>query len=312
MTGFVLLDKPAEMTSFFAVAKCRRLFGEKKAGHTGTLDPMATGVLVVGLGTATRFIDLLPHDEKSYRASFRLGESTDTLDSTGRVLARADVRCGKADVEAALAHFRGEIWQVPPMYSALRQDGVRLYTLARQGVEVARQARSVTIHSLHLVAADEATHTYTIDVTCSAGTYIRSLIADLGEALGTLAVMTSLRRTAANGQSIAQCHTLEQLEALAQSDALHTALLRPEDVLAYDRLTVTAAQAKRFLNGGELDLVRLRDLSSDGYYCVFAPDGTFLGVGDAAREAGTLRVKKTLPHASCSITEGQKNETTNQ
>ena len=296
MNGFLLLDKPAGMTSFFAVAKSRRLFGEKKAGHTGTLDPMATGVLVVALGTATRFIDLLPHDEKSYRASFRLGETTDTLDVTGTVLSQTDVRCGKADVEAALAAFRGNILQVPPMYSALLKDGVRLYALARQGVEVEREARKVTIHRLELVDADEQTHTYTIDVTCSAGTYIRALIADLGNALGTGAVMTALRRTAANGQFLAQCCSFEQLEEMAEAGTLSDVLLQAEDVLSYDRLTVTDAQAKRFHNGGELSLDRLRGVTQTGYYCVFSPDGAFLGVGEADNETGVLRVKKTLPH----------------
>lgn len=296
MNGFLLLDKPAGMTSFFAVAKSRRLFGEKKAGHTGTLDPMATGVLVVALGTATRFIDLLPHDEKSYRASFRLGETTDTLDVTGTVLSQTDVHCGKADVEAALAAFRGNILQVPPMYSALLKDGVRLYALARQGVEVEREARKVTIHRLELVDADEQTHTYTIDVTCSAGTYIRALIADLGNALGTGAVMTALRRTAANGQFLAQCCSFEQLEEMAEAGTLSDVLLQAEDVLSYERLTVTDAQAKRFHNGGELSLDRLRGVTQTGYYCVFSPDGAFLGVGEADNETGVLRVKKTLPH----------------
>ena len=296
MNGFVLLDKPAGMTSFFAVAKCRRLCGEKKAGHTGTLDPMATGVLVVALGTATRFIDLLPHDEKSYRASFRLGETTDTLDVTGTVLSQNDVHCGRPDVAAALERFRGEISQVPPMYSALHRDGVRLYALARQGVEVAREARKVTIRTLELVDADETTNTYTIDVTCSAGTYIRSLIADLGNALGTGAVMTALRRTAANGQLLAQCHTLEELEAMAEAGTLDSVLLQAEDVLSYDRLTVTDAQAKRFHNGGELSLDRLRGALQNGYYCVFSPNGAFLGLGEADNETGVLRVKKTLPH----------------
>jgi len=262
---------------------------------------------VVALGADTRFIDLLPHDEKSYRASFRLGETTDTLDTTGTVLSHKDVYCSRREVEAALDRFRGEISQVPPMYSAIQQDGVRLYTLARQGVEVERAARSVTVHALELVDADDSAHTYTIDVTCSAGTYIRSLIADLGEVLGTGAVMTALRRTAANGQPIAQCHTLEQLEKMAVDGTLGRVLLKAEDVLSYDRLTVTEAQAKRFRNGGELSLDRLRGAETDGCYCVFAPDGTFLGVGEAQQETGVLRVKKTLPHN----TEGQKNDTTN-
>lgn len=295
MTGFLILDKPAGMTSFVAAAKCRRLFGAKKAGHTGTLDPMATGVLVVALGAATRFIDLLPSSEKAYRASFRLGETTDTLDVTGTVLSQTEVRCGKADVETALARFRGEILQVPPMYSALQKDGVRLYTLARQGIDVPRDPRPVTIASLALVAADEETNTYTIDVRCSAGTYIRALIGDLGAALGCGAVMTALRRTAAHGQTIDCCHTFETIEAPATEDARRKLLIPVEQMLHYDGVTVTEAQATRFQNGGALALDRLRGADRDGLYCVFAPDGRFLGVGEAQTENGELRVKKTLP-----------------
>lgn len=295
MTGFLLLDKPAGMTSFAATAKCRRLFMAKKAGHTGTLDPMATGVLVVALGAATRFIDLLPSSEKAYRASFRLGETTDTLDVTGTVLSQTEVRCGKADVETALARFRGEILQVPPMYSALQKDGVRLYTLARQGIDVPRDPRPVTIASLALVAADEETNTYTIDVRCSAGTYIRALIGDLGAALGCGAVMTALRRTAAHGQTIDCCHTFETIEAPATEDARRKLLIPVEQMLHYDGVTVTEAQATRFQNGGALALDRLRGADRDGLYCVFAPDGRFLGVGEAQTENGELRVKKTLP-----------------
>lgn len=294
MTGFVILDKPADMTSFVAAAKCRRLFGAGKAGHTGTLDPMATGVLVIALGGAARFIELLPCHDKAYRASFRLGETTDTLDMTGTVLSRREVHCGRNDVEAALGRFRGEILQVPPMYSALQIDGVRLYTLARQGIDVPREARPVTIHALNLAGADEPGHTYTIDVACSAGTYVRSLIADLGEALGCGAVMTALRRTAANGCSVAQSVTFEQLEALRAQNALQTALQPTASLLGFSRLTVSEAQAGRFSNGGALNLDRLRGAETDGFYCVFAPNGAFLGVGEAQTEQGVLRVKKNM------------------
>ncbi len=293
MTGFLLLDKPAGMTSFAATAKCRRLFATKKAGHTGTLDPMATGVLVAALGAATRFIDLLPSTEKAYRASFRLGETTDTLDRTGTVLSRSPVTCGKAEVSAALTAFRGEIMQVPPMYSALQQDGVRLYTLARQGIDVPREARPVTIASLELIAADEETNTYTIDVRCSAGTYIRALIGDLGAALGCGAVMTALRRTVANGQAIDDCHTFAAIEAL-EPDARGALLIPVERMLGYEGVTVSDAQATRFSNGGELALDRLRGTLSDGLYCVFAPDGRFLGVGEAKTQTGALYVKKNM------------------
>ena len=201
LNGFICLNKPEGLTSFVAAAKVRRLTSAKKSGHTGTLDPMATGVLTVALGAATRFIELIPSHEKSYRAAFRLGETTDTLDITGKTLQTRPVTCDAFAVEAALDAFRGRILQVPPMYSALQKDGVRLYALARQGVEVERQPREVTISRLALTEADDDAHTYTIDVTCSAGTYIRSLISDLGEALGCGAVMTALQNSGARADA---------------------------------------------------------------------------------------------------------------
>ena len=294
MNGFLCLNKPGGVTSFLAVAKARRIVGEKKAGHSGTLDPMATGVLLVAFGKATRFLPLLPDHDKQYRAQFQLGITTDTLDSTGTVLSQADVRVCADQVAAVLPRFTGIIRQVPPMYSALQKDGVRLYTLARQGIEVEREARTVTIHTLALVAADDATHRYTIDVSCSAGTYIRSLIADIGDALGTGAVMTALCRTGACGCGLTNSVTLETLEGLRDSGRLNEAILPTDALLPFDRLTVTAAQARRFGNGGELDLARVRGVTDDGPYRVYAPDGGFLGVGTADLAANILRVTKVF------------------
>ena len=293
MNGFLCLNKPEGLTSFVAAAKCRRLAGAKKSGHTGTLDPMATGVLVVALGAATRFIELIPSHEKSYRAAFRLGETTDTLDITGTVLQTRPVTCGKADVEAALERFRGEILQVPPMYSALQKDGVRLYALARQGVEIEREARPVRISHLSLAEADENAHTYTVDVTCSEGTYIRSLIADLGEALGCGAVMTALCRTAAHGLTLAESYDFYALEAMAANGTLGATVLPTERLLGLPALTVSEKQAVRFSNGGELDLARLQGAENGGLFSVFSPAGDFLGVGEI--EAAVLKVRKTLP-----------------
>ena len=281
MTGVLILDKPAGFTSFDAVAKTRRLCGEKKCGHTGTLDPMATGVMTVLLGGATRFAALLPDHDKSYAATFRLGQTTDTLDCTGTVLETRPVTATRADVEAALAAFRGEITQIPPMYSAVSVGGQRLYKLARQGVEIDRPARRVTIHALTLTQAEEAENVYTVAVDCSAGTYVRTLIGDLGERLGCGAVLTALRRTRANGFDETQAVTLDRLEDAAQRGAA-AALLIPLDraLTAYPALTVTAAQAARFRNGGALFTARLYGLGAPGIYRVYAPDGAFLGLGE--------------------------------
>ena len=211
MTGAVFLDKPAGMTSFTAANRVRRALGLKKAGHTGTLDPMATGVLVVILGGATRFIEFIPSHDKAYEATFRLGITTDTLDSEGTVLTQTETAFTKAQVEQAMSAFRGEIEQVPPMYSAIKKDGQKLYELARKGVEVERESRRVTIHELTLTGAEEENQTFSFAVSCSAGTYVRSLIADIGSALGCGAVMTALRRTAAHGVTIDRCVTLDEV-----------------------------------------------------------------------------------------------------
>ena len=294
MNGFLCLNKPEGITSFLAVAKARHIIGEKKAGHSGTLDPMATGVLLIALGKATRFLPLLPDHDKRYRAEFQLGVTTDTLDCTGTVLSQQSVTCTEAQVAAVLPRFTGVIRQVPPMYSALQKDGVRLYTLARQGIEIEREAREVTVHALALCKADDEAHRYTVDVSCSAGTYVRSLIADIGDALGTGAVMTALCRTGACGCTLERSFTLGDLQKLQEEDRLQEAVTPTDALLPFDRLTVTAAQATRFSNGGELDLARVRGAAQDGPYRVYAPDGAFLGVGTADSAAGILRVTKVF------------------
>ncbi|MBR4728036.1 MAG: tRNA pseudouridine(55) synthase TruB [Clostridia bacterium] len=282
MTGVLILDKPAGFTSFDAVAKTRRLCGEKKCGHTGTLDPMATGVMTVLLGGATRFAALLPDHDKAYTAVFQLGRITDTLDATGAVLETRPVTATRADVEAALAAFRGEITQIPPMYSAVSVGGQRLYQLARQGVEIERPSRKVTVQTLTLTDADEAANTYTIAVECSAGTYIRTLIGDLGEQLGCGAVLTALRRTRANGFPETQAVTLDRLAAAAAQGTAGSLLLPLDRALAaYPALTVTPAQAVRFRNGGALFTARLHGLQGAGLYRVYDPDGAFLGLGES-------------------------------
>ncbi len=292
MTGFVYLDKDEGMTSFFAASRLRRIFDMKKIGHTGTLDPMATGVLPVALGGATRFIELIPDHDKAYRAGFRLGVTTDTLDITGEVLGEKEVSSSKEDVEKVLGSFRGEISQLPPMYSAIKKDGVRLYTLARQGIEVEREERRITVYRLELTDSDEKNGEYEIEVECSSGTYIRSLISDIGEALGCGAVMTSLRRTKANGIDENDCYTLSQLEKLKEEGRLEEAVKRVDELLSYGKIRVSEAQTKRFSNGGSLDCNRFGGDKSAGFHCVYSPDGDFLGIGEIDEDGQVMSARK--------------------
>ena len=296
MTGIICLDKQEHMTSFSTVARARRIVGEKKAGHAGTLDPMATGILPVLLGGATRFMEFLPVHDKGYRARIQLGMTTDTLDTTGTVLTRSGVRVSKAQVEQALAAFRGDILQVPPMYSALSKNGVRLYELARRGEEVERQARSVTIYRLELTEFDGQAQECTLNVLCSKGTYIRSLADDLGRMLGCGAVMSGLRRTYAAGFSLEDCVTLDTLSELAQQGKLSQCMIPLERALAaYPSLSVTQAQAVRFANGGALDADRLRFAEKrDGLFRVYSPDERFLGLGELLPGERELKVRRVF------------------
>ncbi len=292
MTGIILLDKPKDITSFGAVARVRRICSEKKCGHTGTLDPMATGVLTIMLGGATRFCELLPSHNKAYIASFRLGTVTDTLDITGKILETREVNTTAAQVKEKLTEFVGEISQLPPMYSAVSVDGQRLYDLARKGIEVERKARQVTVFSIDMLSENEGCGEYTIAVECSSGTYIRSLIADLGEALGCGAVMTDLRRTKANGFGIENAVTLEQLSAAAENGTLDEILIPVDMALEeYPVIKVSAAQAKRFSNGGELDLQRLKYPRMLGYFRIYDPENRFIGLGEIGT-GDSLTVKR--------------------
>ena len=294
MTGFVLVDKPEGITSFSVIRTVRRIFETKKCGHTGTLDPLATGALVIALGGATRFIDFIPDRSKEYEAALILGKRTDTLDITGRVTETAEVRSKTRDVEEALSGFEGEIFQLPPMFSAIKKDGKRLYELARDGIEVEREKRLVNIFEARLLGGNEESGEYRIRVRCSEGTYIRSLIDDLGEKLGCFAVMTELRRTSANGLDVKNGFSPDSLEEMKKSASLERAVIPVERLLGYKSVTVTEKQAKRFRNGGELDLLRLKVSPENGLCCVKAFDGGFCGIGEIDRESGIMRVKRVF------------------
>lgn len=296
MNGVLVIDKPEDFTSFDVIAVVRGVCGTKKAGHTGTLDPMATGVLPVLLGNATKAQSLMPDSDKAYEAEFMLGVRTDTLDITGSVTARKEARLRYEDIERVLPQFRGEIMQLPPMYSAVSVDGRRLYDLARQGIEVEREKRAVTIERLELLGFDEKTQTGRLSVSCSKGTYIRTLIDDIGEKLGTYAVMTKLRRTLACGYGIDEAIPLDELRALKESQGIEAVqkLIKPtETVFApYRAVYVSAAQAKRFKNGGGLDagrtaLVKMNKQNGE-IFRVYERDGGFLGLGKVNLEKAEL------------------------
>lgn len=291
MNGILCLDKPTDMTSFSCCAVVRRLLGTKKVGHGGTLDPMATGVLPVLVGNATRALDFLPDHRKRYIASVRFGAVSDTLDVWGEVRETGAALPTRAAAEEALAAFRGDILQVPPMMSALKKDGKRLYELAREGIEIEREARPVTIERLELLDFDEAAGTATIDCTCSKGTYIRTICDDWGRALGCGAVMSGLRRTMAVGLSLDDAITLDEARELAKNGMLHERLIPVEEALAvYPALSVSVGQAVRFKNGGALALDRLSTRPTT-LVRVFSPNGEFLGLGRPdEQELGVARL----------------------
>lgn len=286
--GILIIDKPTDWTSHDVVAKLRGILHEKRIGHAGTLDPMATGVLPVFVGRATRAVEFAAEREKEYLAGLRLGQVTDTQDVTGSTLSTAPVSVTREDVEKILAQFRGDIQQIPPMYSAIKKEGKKLYELARRGQEVERQPRPITIYELELL--DQLSPTdYTLRVKCSKGTYVRTLCHDIGAALGCGGCMSALRRTAAGGFTLRQAVTMQQiLDFAAENDP--QALLMPVDALfsRHPALIVTMGQAARIRNGADVC-----DRSfPDGTFRVYAEDGNFLMLGRS--EGGTLSVIKNF------------------
>lgn len=295
MNGFIVVDKEKGKTSFDVVREIRRIAGVKKAGHTGTLDPIATGVLPVALGRATGFIDLLPHSDKSYTADFLLGTQTDTCDITGKVLSTAPVECDREKIAACLEGFKGRLLQVPPAFSAIKRNGVRMYQLARRGEQPDIPAREVNVYCVELLSYSPQTFTGRMIAAVSQGTYIRSLIRDLGIALGCGAVMTELRRTSSNGFLISSAHSVEDIRQYAADGAL-SSIVRPIDsvLYAYPEVSLSAAQSVRFSNGGEIDAVRVQGDVPEGLLRVYSPESVFLGIGERAEDSRCIKVKKVM------------------
>ena len=287
VNGILVIDKSAGWTSQDVAAKLRGVFHERRVGHGGTLDPMATGVLPVFIGRATRAAEFLESAEKEYVAGLRLGVVTDTQDTSGTVLETNSVCVTRAQLEAALRQFLGPIEQIPPMYSAIKINGQKLYELARRGQEVARRPRSITIHALELLEGEGAD--WTVRVRCSKGTYVRTLCHDLGRALGCGGCMSSLRRTRAGSFTLVQAVTMQQvLDFAAGQDPQQ--LLMPVDAVfaAHPPLIVTLGQAAKLKNGAQVKDWQFQP----GTYRVYAEDGEFLLLGRV--EGGVLTTIKSF------------------
>lgn len=292
LSGILLLDKPLGMSSNQALQRVRHLFKAEKAGHTGSLDPLATGMLPVCFGEATKVSAYLLDSDKTYQTTAQLGETRATGDAEGDVLqARAVPDLNTVDLPALLAVFTGDIQQVPPMYSALKKDGKPLYALARQGIEVERKARSVTIHDLQLLARRETA--LDLSVHCSKGTYIRTLVEDMGEQLGCGAYVSMLRRTAVTPFS-GEMHTLESLQHLAEQglEALDALLLPIDHALPHlPTLTLDAAGIERLRHGQRQ---RVDDVADTELLRVYSDEGVFVGLASVA--AGVLSPKRLMSY----------------
>ena len=285
MQGILIVDKPMDWTSFDVVAKLRGVLGTRKLGHSGTLDPMATGVLPVFCGGASKAVDLQLNHDKSYRAVLRLGARTDTGDVTGTVLETAPVTAGEQELLAVLPQFIGPQMQVPPMYSAIKLNGQPLYKLAREGVTVERKARPIEIYRI-TYGGSPAENEYVLDVQCSKGTYIRVLGEDLATALGTCGTMSFLLRTQVGAYTIDKACTLQEIaeNPVACSAEPLTA------VAELPKLKVNARQAARITNGVRTTVAQ----TADGRYVLLGPGDEFLGIVRCEQER--LQAEKILEH----------------
>ena len=284
MDGMILIDKPQSFTSFDVVAVMRGLFHQKKVGHTGTLDPMATGVLPILLGKATRCAPFLEDTNKEYQAQFQLGTATDTQDSKGNVVAVSEHKVTRQELEQVLPQFRGEILQLPPMYSAVQKDGQRLYVLARQGIEVEREKRPVTIFKCELVSFDENTQTGTLCVACSKGTYIRTLCHDIGEKLGCGGCMEALIRTRVGRFELKDSISLKELEKIRDEERLGEYLVSVEEMFLDQPKASALPEADSLVHNGNPVKPELVKVERDQTYTdqqlfrMYDSDQQFLGV----------------------------------
>ena len=280
MSGVLPVYKPEGWTSFDVVAKLRGITGIKKIGHGGTLDPMASGVLPVFLGRAARACDIMPDDRKHYIAGFRLGETTDTLDITGKVTDSCDKKVSREDIETALAGFVGDILQVPPMYSAIKVNGKKLYELARAGETIESEPREITVDEIKLTQFDKKSQTGVLEISCRKGTYVRALIRDIALKCATFGVMTALERTFSGGFSLDECFTIAEITE-AVSDRELSDILLPTDKIfdLYEDIRLGAFETRLYKNGVRLRAEQSGKEPDDRLYRVYGFDGEFLGLG---------------------------------
>ncbi|MGN1481384.1 tRNA pseudouridine(55) synthase TruB [Porcipelethomonas sp.] len=295
LNGIICVNKPEGFTSFDVIAKLRGILKMKRLGHSGTLDPMATGVLPVFAGSATKAVSILNDTDKSYLAGFRLGIVTDTQDITGKILEEKTVCADTESIERVAKLFRGNISQIPPMYSAVSVGGKRLYELARKGIEVERTPREITVDTFEIREFDEKSGEGRIAVACSKGTYIRTLIHDMGQELGCGAVMTSLVRTAACGFTLEDCYTLEEIQKLADENRVREILKSTEKLFEdYPALRLNAMKTKMYKNGVKLRLSELAGFDGQELVRIYSAENKFIGIAKADFENGVLRVLKNL------------------
>lgn len=288
-SGLVLVNKEANMTSQAVVTRVKRLFGAAKAGHTGTLDPMATGVLPVLVGRAVKASDFILSAEKHYRAELLLGRDTDTEDVTGETLAESDVIPDEATVLATVAQFVGEQLQIPPMYSAIRVGGRRLMEIAREGKTVEREGRPITVYSLKATRLSD--RVYALDVHCSKGTYIRTLCADIGRALGCFGCMQALLRTETASFSLAACRTLAEYEAMSEDERL-ASVIPTEDLFPHaPRVELPAFFARLAHNGLPIYLRKIGRTDPLGTHLRLYDNGTFFALGEVREEEEGIAVR---------------------
>ena len=286
MNGILLIDKEPGWTSSDVVVKLKGILRERRIGHAGTLDPMATGLLTVFVGRATRAVEFAEGHDKRYLASLRLGITTDTQDITGNVLEQQPVLTGEAELKDALSRFHGKIEQLPPMYSAIRVGGRRLYDIARRGGEVERVPRPVTIHELRLLGREG--EDWLLDVRCSKGTYIRTLCHDIGRLLGCGGCMSALRRTEAGGFSVRDAIQIGEAQRLADEGRIAERLLPVDTLFSREMSAVASAQEEKRIRCGSDYPTALED----GVYRVYSREGTFLMLGRAAN--GSMKTIKNF------------------
>ena len=287
MNGILRIDKAEGWTSSDVVIKLKGVLRERRVGHSGALDPMATGLLAVFVGRATRAVEFAEAHDKRYTAGLRLGVTTDTQDVTGSVLRSCQANVAEDELKAVLTRFTGELEQIPPMYSAIKINGQKLYDIARRGGEVERRPRHITVSGISVVG--RSGNDFVLDISCSKGTYIRTLCNDIGDALGCGGCMSSLRRTAAGDFSVSQAYTIDEVVAAAAAGEAGKLLLPTDSMFAaLPRCTAGAQDERRIKNGNEIKTPAL----ADGDYRVYSDSGEFLMLGRA--ENGRMRTIKSF------------------